>query len=113
MLELLGRRAAQKIDVRILVPGRKSDSKFSFGWQQREYGELQKHGVRLWEFQPTMLHSKTMVIDSALSIIGSVNLDPLSLDTLEEGALIVEDEALAAELARDFELDCGRAEEQR
>ncbi len=113
VLELLVRRAREGVAVRILVPGKKSDSKFSFTWQQREYGDLVKSGVRIWEFQPTMMHAKTMVVDGALSVIGSVNLDPLSLDKLEEGALVVEDAAFAAALERSFANDCARAQEQR
>lgn len=113
VLDLLAQRSAQGVDVRILVPGRKSDSKSSFVWQQREYGELRKLGARIWEFQPTMMHAKTILIDSSIAVVGSVNLDPLSLNLLEEGALVVEDPQLAAELARQFERDCARAREER
>ena len=105
IIELLGRRATEKVDVRILVPGKKSDSKLSFLWQQNEYGKLQKRGVKIWEYQRSMMHAKTMVIDSRISIIGSVNLDPLSLDKLEDAALVVEDEELARTLEREFEAD--------
>jgi cardiolipin synthase len=112
VLELLGRRAKEGVDVRILVPGRKSDSKLSFLYQQREYGDLLKRGLRIWEFQPTMMHSKTMVVDKSLVLIGSVNLDPLSLNKLEEAALVAEDPALAAELVKLFEEDVRRATEQ-
>jgi cardiolipin synthase len=94
------------------VPGRKSDSKLSFLYQQREYGDLLKRGLRIWEFQPTMMHSKTMVVDKSLVLIGSVNLDPLSLNKLEEAALVAEDPALAAELVKLFEEDVRRATEQ-
>jgi cardiolipin synthase len=113
VLELLKRRAKEGVQVRILVPGRQSDSKMSFLYQQREYGDLLKSGTRVWEFQPTMMHAKTMVVDSSLVVIGSVNLDPLSLNKLEEGALVAEDPALAAELVRLFEEDVARAKEQK
>jgi len=105
VLELLGRRAAEKVDVRILVPGKKSDSKLSFLWQQNEYGRLQKRGVKIWEYQRSMMHAKTMVIDGRISIVGSVNLDPLSLDRLEDAALVVEDEQIAKTLEGQFEAD--------
>jgi cardiolipin synthase len=113
VLELLGRRAKEGVDVRILVPGRKSDSMLSFLYQQREYGDLLKRGLRIWEYQPTMMHSKTMVVDKSLVVIGSVNLDPLSLNKLEEGALVAEDPALAAELMKLFEEDVTRAKEEK
>jgi cardiolipin synthase len=113
VLELLERRAKEGVQLRILVPGRQSDSKLSFLYQQREYRDLLKSGTRVWEFQPTMMHAKTMVVDSSLVIIGSVNLDPLSLNKLEEGALVAEDPALAAELVKLFEDDVARSKEEK
>ena len=113
ILELLAKRAAEGVDVRIVTAGRKSDSKLAFLWAQTDYGELQKRGVRVWEYQPSMIHAKTILVDSALVVIGSVNLDPLSLNELEEGALVAEDPAANARLARDFEDDCTRSKEQR
>src|SRR4051812_40822707 len=112
VLELLQRRGKEGVKVRLLLPGRQSDSKLSFLYQQREYGDLLKSGTRVWEFQPTMMHAKTMVVDSSLVVIGSVNLDPLSLNKLEEAALVAEDPALASELAKLFEDDVARSKEQ-
>ena len=113
ILDLLGRRAAEGIDVRIVAAGRKSDSKLDFLWAQADYGELQKRGVRIWEYQPSMMHAKTMLVDDALVVIGSVNLEPLSLDKLEEVALVAEDAQVAQQLARAFEEDAARSKEQK
>ena len=52
-----------------------------------------------------MMHSKTVLADDRLIIVGSMNLNPLSLNLLEEGSLAVEDEKTAAELAAAFERD--------
>jgi cardiolipin synthase len=112
VLDLLGERGDEHVDVRLLVPGRKSDSTLAFLYQQREYGQLQQRGARIWEFTPSMMHAKTMVIDGTLAIVGSVNLDPLSLDRLEEGALVIEDPLTAHELERMFEQDCARSAAQ-
>ena len=60
-----------------------------------------------------MIHSKTILVDDALVVIGSVNLSPLSLNELEEGALVAEDPVAAQRLAKDFEDDCTRSKEQR
>lgn len=112
ILDLLGRRAAEGVDVRIVTAGRKSDSKFAFLWAQTDYGDLLERGVRVWEYQPAMIHAKTILVDKALVVIGSVNLDPLSLNKLEEGALVAEDPAAAERLAKDFIEDCARSKEQ-
>jgi cardiolipin synthase len=67
--------------------------------------------VRIWEYELSMMHSKMILADDHLSVIGSTNMDPLSLDRVEEGSLVVEDAALAAALARDFEKDLAHSRE--
>jgi len=111
ILDLLIQKASQGVDVRILAPGKKSDSKTSFGAQHMEYGSLLERGVRVWEYQPSMMHAKTMLVDDELAVVGSINLEPLSLTKLEEAALVVEDRALAQELAASFGGDCKHAKE--
>lgn len=110
ILDMLQRKASEGVDVRILVPGKKSDSKTSFGIQLAEYGPLIEHGVAVWEYQPSMMHAKTMLVDDDLVTVASINLDPLSLGKLEESALVVQDAAFAATLAASFDADCTHAE---
>jgi cardiolipin synthase A/B len=109
ILDLLKAKAAGGVDVRLLVPGTKSDSKISVGSQHVEYGSLVASGVRVFEYQPSMMHAKTMLVDEALSIVGSINLEPLSLGKLEESALVVHDPVFAEAMARSFEGDCLQA----
>ena len=55
-------------------------------------------GVRIFEYQPSMLHAKTMVIDGQLALVGSANIDIRSFRlNFEVGALI--DDPAAAEVA--------------
>ena len=110
--ELLCRKAKQGVDVRLMVPGKKSDSKTSFGAQHVEFGTLLEHGVRVFEYQPTMLHAKTMLIDEQLALVGSINLDPLSLSHLEEAALVTVGRPVVDTLARAFSADCLHALEK-
>ena len=56
-----------------------------------------------------MMHSKTVLVDDRLSIVGSMNLDPLSLNLLEEGSLAIDDPQATAELAAAFERDVQNA----
>lgn len=111
MLEVLKRKAAAGVDVRLLTAGYKSDSKAAFSSQQFDYGDLTRHGVRVFEYQPTMMHAKTIVVDDEISVVGSQNLDPLSLHELEEGSLVIEDATFNAGLAAEFLRDCEHAEE--
>lgn len=111
LLAVLQRKAEAGVDVRLLVPGVQSDSKTSFGSQQLDYGELVDHGVRVWEYKPGMMHAKTLVIDDELAMVGSQNLDPLALNELDEGSLIIQDRAFNEALAAAFVRDCERGEE--
>ncbi len=80
--------------------------------QRRLYSQLGAAKIRVWEYSPSMVHSKTMVIDDRLSVIGSINLEPLSLNKLDEAAIVIEDAAFAEDLARAFTDDCTRAKLQ-
>jgi len=108
----LAEKADLGVDVRVLTAGEKSDSKTSWSAQNSQYDELVDHGVRVFEYQPTMLHTKAMVVDDELSLVGSINLDPLSLRELDEAALVIDDRATNEQLARAFERDCEYAEEE-
>jgi cardiolipin synthase len=110
ILDLLAEKASQNLDVRVLVPGIKNDSKAAFGGQKVKYDGLLEAGVRVWEYQPSMMHAKSMVIDDDLALVGSINLDPLSLFRLEDGALVVRDRAFTQSLAASFEEDLRHAE---
>jgi cardiolipin synthase len=109
IIEMLERKASEGVDVRLLMPAKKSDSKASAGAQHVEYGPLVKQGVHVFEYLPSMMHAKTMVVDDELAVVASMNLDPLSLSKLEEVALVVQDRDFTAALARMFEADLTHA----
>ncbi len=68
-------------------------------------------GVKIYEYQPTMIHAKTMVIDSLFSMIGSSNLDPRSSEINEEIDLVVYDEGFSRTMDAAFEADLGKSRE--
>lgn len=74
-----------------------------------EYGPLVQRGVHIYQYLPSMMHAKTMLVDDELSVVASINLDPLSLNKLEGVALVVQDRAFAAKLAKTFEEDTTHA----
>lgn len=111
ILDLLERKAASGVDVRLLVPGDKSDVPAALRTGRELYPRLRKAGVRIWEYLPVMIHAKTMLADDDLTVIGSINLDPLSLNKLDEDALLAVDRATAATLANAFIEDCTHAKE--
>ena len=111
ILQLLEQKRKEGVDVRVLAAGPIHDWKIILEAQRAAYPRLLEAGVRLWEFQPSMMHAKSMLVDDRLSIIGSTNMDPLSLNRLEEGSIVVDDPKLAKALERTFLEDLEHAEE--
>jgi cardiolipin synthase A/B len=109
LIERIKAKARAGVDVRLLLPGKKSDSKISMGSQHIAYGSLVEAGVRVFEYQPSMMHAKTMVADDDLAMVSTINLEPLSFAKLEEDALVVSDASFTADLAHRFEADCVHA----
>lgn len=108
-LDELARQARNGVDVRLLLPSKHTDSNAVRWAGQSVYEPLLEAGVRIFEYQPTMIHAKTVVIDSVWSIVGSANLDIRSMELNEENVLGILDRGFAAELERAFERDLQRA----
>ncbi|NMO20230.1 cardiolipin synthase B [Pyxidicoccus fallax] len=109
--DMLIEKVKQGVDVRVLVPGRHHDIAPVHAAQRASYARLLEGGVRIWEYELSMMHAKTMLVDDSLSVIGSTNLDPLALSSSEECSVVVEDAELAARLAETFEKDLGHSHE--
>jgi cardiolipin synthase len=77
-----------------LVLAAKSDNNATIGAARSLYAPLLKGGVEIWEFQPTKLHTKLIVVDDAV-YLGSANFDVRSLFINLEIMLRIEDAALA------------------
>jgi cardiolipin synthase len=102
--------AARGVDVRILAPV-KTDVQPVFHASRAFFDGLLRRGVRIFEFQGPVLHSKTTVIDGVWSAIGSYNLDTLSILRNLEVTGIVLDETFGARMESLFETDCANARE--
>ena len=97
--------ADRGVHVRIMVPGPRTDQMLVLHAGHSCYAELLRHGVQIYEYQPTMLHCKTMVVDKQWCEVGSTNLDARSLRMSEEDSMGVLDPVVATALADDFEAD--------
>lgn len=109
--QMLIRAASQGVDVRILVPDENSDVPIARYAGQAYYEELLRRGVRIFEYQETMMHAKTFVADGQWSMIGSMNLDNRSIVLNDESNLLVLDETVGARMDSLFMADLERAEE--
>lgn len=101
------------VDVRILVPGAWTDVDFLQPLSRASYGPLLKAGVKLYEYQPTMMHSKTMVVDGLWSTVGSSNFDNRSFSLNNEANLCVYDRAFAGRMEAVFLRDVARSRRVR
>src|SRR5690242_5977216 len=104
-------RARHGVDVRILVPGNHTDAVPVQAAGQSYYEELLAAGVRIFEFEPAMMHAKTAVVDSAWSIVGSANMDERSMELNEENVLGIADREFARSIEEGLSADYTRSRE--
>ena len=100
--------ALSGLDVRLLVP-RRSDSLLVTLAARSYFDDLLAAGVRVYEYGPRMLHSKTLLVDDDLAIIGSANFDHRSFRLNFEVSLLFHDARVAAELGHLIETDLAQA----
>ena len=93
-------RARAGVDVRILVPGNHTDAIPVQYAGRGFYEELLRAGVRIFEYQASMMHAKTVVVDDAWSLVGSANMDERSMEINEENLLGIADRELRRAIAR-------------
>ncbi|SDJ36222.1 phospholipase D-like domain-containing protein [Streptomyces indicus] len=104
-VDLLCATARRGVEVEILLPGPYTDKGVCRLSGQHHYEELLACGVRIHQYQPTMMHAKVVTVDRTAALIGSTNFNRRSLDHDEEIMLAVLDSAFTAELDADFARD--------
>jgi cardiolipin synthase len=101
----LRQAAARGVKIRVLVEGDHTDA-LPVKYASREYYQkLMDLGIQIYEYQPTMMHTKAMVVDGTFGMFGSANFDNRSLEMNDEMNVGVSEPGFAQTLARDFERD--------
>ena len=108
---LLTDAARRGVDVRVLTTSSNTDVKTPWLAGRYRYDELVAQGVRIYEYQPAMMHAKTMVVDDFWGTIGSMNFDNHSLSSNNESSLVVLDSGFGARMTSVFLDDLSYAEE--
>lgn len=108
-LALLAAAVKRGVDVRLLVPGPQDNHPATKAAGRTAYKKLLESGVQIFEYQPTMIHAKIMVVDAMFSIVGSSNLDTRSAQINEELDLTVYDENFGRKLEKVFTDDLKNA----
>jgi cardiolipin synthase len=101
--------AKRGVRIRIITPGERIDKEVVRRASRARWGNLLEAGIEMYEYQPTMFHSKVMVVDGFLVSTGSTNFDNRSFRLNDEANLNVYDEAFAGEMTKVFEKDLVRA----
>lgn len=102
-------KVKEGVNVRILVPNDFNDSQSVYYASHYSYQELLEGGVKIYEYQPTFSHTKSMVIDGVWSVIGSANLDNHSREHNEENVFGIADQTFASQMAGIFENDLSKS----
>ena len=110
-VELLAAAARRGVDVRILTAGARTDINIVRLAGRAWYDTLLSAGVRVYEWQPSTLHSKTFVIDGEWLTIGSMNFDNRSMALNDEATLMVSDRTLGHQMEQIFLEDLRYAQE--
>jgi cardiolipin synthase len=93
------------VKIRILVEGEITDAKPVKYASRHVYERLLQQGIEIYEYQPTMMHTKTLMVDGIWSMFGSANFDNRSLELNDELNVAVSSRKLAARFLADFERD--------
>ncbi len=109
-LRALASAAFRGVDLRVLVPAH-GDVAVAQAAGRWYYRALLRAGARVFEYEPAVLHAKTLVVDGAFSLVGSANLDFRSFGLNFEIGAVVFDPEFAAEMEGLFEADLAESRE--
>jgi len=107
--------AAQRrgVDVRVITVSDKTDVKTTWYAGRTYYEQLLEGGVRIYEYQPTMMHAKSLVVDGIWSYIGSMNFDNRSLSFNDESLLVALDSTVGGQMNSIFMDDIKSSKEMK
>lgn len=109
--QALIRTAQRGVRMVVVVPGPRTDQRWVRLASRRMFGQLLKGGVRIYEYEPGMIHVKMLVVDRLWCAIGTTNLDNRSFEHNDEVNLTMRDETTAARLIADQDADIARSRE--
>jgi cardiolipin synthase A/B len=95
----------RNVQVQIITPGEHNDHLITRHTSRRLYGELLRAGAEIYEYQASMLHVKSMVIDGKWCVFGSTNLDHRSFSINDELNVASTDARVIAQLREHFAED--------
>jgi cardiolipin synthase len=106
------REAARRgVEVRVIVPGSRTDQRWVRLASRRLWGPLLEAGVRIFEYRRSMMHAKVLIVDGLWSVLGTTNVDNRSFEHNDEVNIAMADPAVGRRLLEDFERDLADSSE--
>jgi cardiolipin synthase len=99
------------VKIRVIVPGPFTDADTVSNASKADWDEILDAGAKIYEYQPTMYHCKSLILDGRMVSVGSTNFDQRSFSLNDEANLNIYDEGFAREQTRLFELDLAKSRE--
>ena len=110
-VQLMRDAVTRGVDVRVITAGTHNDVKSAWYAGRAQFDELLGGGVRIFEYTPSMIHAKTLVVDHCWASVGTMNFDNRSLAFNDESNLLVLDERFGRELHDVFLADLEHSRE--
>jgi cardiolipin synthase len=113
-LRAIDHARSRGVEILIMVPSvTATDNAIVQHASHHRFGHLLERGVRIWEYDQTLLHQKVMIVDGVWSAVGSTNFDARSFEINDEVTVGIHDPAVAAQLRKAFFEDMRRARERQ
>lgn len=99
------------VEVKVITPGDNNDQPITRASSRNLYGSLLKHGIKIYEYLPSMNHTKALMVDDVWAVVGSTNFDYRSFSINDEVNLAVVDETFTRSIVRNFQRDLSQSKE--
>ncbi|MDF1832070.1 MAG: phospholipase D-like domain-containing protein [Porticoccaceae bacterium] len=110
LTNILCKAARRGVSIQILIPGDNSDSRFSQLGGRTNFVALLEAGIKIFRYQPTMMHAKIMLVDNHLGAVGSANMNHRSMSKDEEICLVLDNKETIEILRSQYEEDLNKSE---
>jgi len=111
VIDMLAGACRRGVTVKLMLAGAHNDTWWARQNSVRLYGRLLEAGVEIFEYQPTMLHQKTMLADGVWATIGTTNFDNRSFALSEETNICFQDPSLVDQLGDAFLRDLAQCKQ--
>jgi cardiolipin synthase len=109
--QAIRRTVERGVKMAVVVPGGRTDQHWVRLASRRMYGQMLEIGVRIFEYDPGMTHTKMLLVDDLWAVIGTTNLDNRSFELNDEVNVAFRDARVTARLTCDFAADCKHSRE--